>query len=1203
MLKRGRIKFLVYILALLMVGIVLVTSQGQLGLPSQAVTACNAMSWDTEDGIKYTRCEPSEQQCNSYCQIGDENSIIFNTCTDKCGEKSVLSIAITSPNGGEIWKAGSKQTIQWTSKNLDNNQKLDVIRLRSSKGGETNLLLGTLNDGSEQIVVPSLPDGSYTLEIKSYSSGGELIFDSSDRAFSIVSSAVCGNGICEKGEADDCLVIQCIRAPCPQPPCTKGTCPQDCQKQKDDVTCVFQGSTTQQKCYTAIDPVGSSIGYECEGIEACSVIVQGNYGEKVTWKSSCGGYAYTTIDGVGEKAEFNCNQQECTDSDGGKDYFVKGTVSANGQEATDFCYNYDKGYGPCEGKGGCVLAEHSCNKDGTPGKEKYDCPNGCKDGACLQQCPPRVIITKSQRFYDLPPLGDISNSGLTSQEQDRLLYLRKSAIGDNYDSQDPKETVVWAEYEALVAKMRCIPQPACTDSDDGKNYFVKGILNTNYPGWIPDVPDTCAVEIEPGNHAHVDSCEGTNCYIIELYCDSASNPQRDIVTCENGCKDGACTSEVKCSELGKEDCLNNKRCTILKGGWWNVFRKRFICIERCEVLSMEECPSYPHCIPISDKYGQRCAQRHPDQHFKSASWTCYDGYSDEAVSQDSCITENGFKRYAKKSCSGRCNPDGSKCGVNSFALNEPCDYPYSVCGDGICDVNECGEDSDKYPTCPVYCPQDCQKPSIALNVRGRLLDKETKTPLQGVTVYTTSINSKSENPIYTDSNGNFEYTYTTKPTLMHVLPSCNDQFLILFEAQKTGEYQASYDDKECHYTRRIFLSENGVLNLGDIYVTPTAPFSLYSDVLVSFEITNRLNPDCEFLFGGGNGNYKNLHYLSLAAVPGYYAKLQVQTKDGLISNAETIIPEGYGCNVITASYINGQFGFDVCRNQVCAEGEKETCPQDCKQKGIEVSVPTSFTLSQGQSAVVVNYKNMVITLNEIRIPIGGIPRPRSPGVEEQHIPPPPQPSVLITVLEKVTPCEGECPEPGPQRDYTITSGQSIDDSGLRITFNDLVVANEKLEGPVVASFSIVQPPVCTDSDGGKNLFVKGIAESSSGPYYKITVTDYCLDEFNLNEALCNEDGTIFTYAYGCYSGCKNGACIKSPQEQTFRNAEWTCADGYAETQGEPTSCKTTDTWLAYAGKSCSGRCNADGSRCGISYFSITTPCDSEDYIILDVKKG
>ena len=67
---------------------------------------------------------------------------------------------------------------------------------------------------------------------------------------------------------------------------------------KEEVKCVFSGSTSMQQCY-------SEKG-RCKGVEACIIEVTGKKGEKVTWKSSCGGYAYTKIDGKSEYAKFKC---------------------------------------------------------------------------------------------------------------------------------------------------------------------------------------------------------------------------------------------------------------------------------------------------------------------------------------------------------------------------------------------------------------------------------------------------------------------------------------------------------------------------------------------------------------------------------------------------------------------------------------------------------------------------------------------------------------------------------------------------------------------------------------------------------------------------------------------------------------------------------------------------------------------------------
>jgi hypothetical protein len=65
------------------------------------------------------------------------------------------------------------------------------------------------------------------------------------------------------------------------------------------VTCRFKGSSVTQSC-------SSSAGQTCSGIASCTVKVTGVMGLKLTWKSSCGGYAYTVVDGTNEPANFQC---------------------------------------------------------------------------------------------------------------------------------------------------------------------------------------------------------------------------------------------------------------------------------------------------------------------------------------------------------------------------------------------------------------------------------------------------------------------------------------------------------------------------------------------------------------------------------------------------------------------------------------------------------------------------------------------------------------------------------------------------------------------------------------------------------------------------------------------------------------------------------------------------------------------------------
>src|SRR3989338_2931265 len=55
----------------------------------------------------------------------------------------------------------------------------------------------------------------------------------------------------------------------------------------ETVKCIFDNSTSVQTCY-------SEWG-KCKGTVSCTTKVSGPVGKEVTWKSTCGGYATTTI--------------------------------------------------------------------------------------------------------------------------------------------------------------------------------------------------------------------------------------------------------------------------------------------------------------------------------------------------------------------------------------------------------------------------------------------------------------------------------------------------------------------------------------------------------------------------------------------------------------------------------------------------------------------------------------------------------------------------------------------------------------------------------------------------------------------------------------------------------------------------------------------------------------------------------------------
>jgi len=73
------------------------------------------------------------------------------------------------------------------------------------------------------------------------------------------------------------------------------------------------------------------------------------------------------------------------------------------------------------------------------------------------------------------------------------------------------------------------------------------------------------------------------------------------------------------------------------------------------------------------------------------------------------------------------------------------------------------------------------------------------------------------------------------------------------------------------------------------------------------------------------------------------------------------------------------------------------------------------------------------------------------------------------------------------------------------------------------------PTFCTDTDGGKNYYVKGTVTNRWGSF-----TDSCdnsFPEYNLREYYCDSNnGKIRSTLYYCPNGCKDGACVAKEQK-------------------------------------------------------------------------
>ncbi|MFA5856565.1 MAG: hypothetical protein WC867_04355 [Candidatus Pacearchaeota archaeon] len=77
---------------------------------------------------------------------------------------------------------------------------------------------------------------------------------------------------------------------------------------KENVKCIFKNSENEEKCYTASFTNKEDFRFDCAGITGCDVEINGFGNQKISWKSSCGGYALSSLDGVNEEIIFDCSK-------------------------------------------------------------------------------------------------------------------------------------------------------------------------------------------------------------------------------------------------------------------------------------------------------------------------------------------------------------------------------------------------------------------------------------------------------------------------------------------------------------------------------------------------------------------------------------------------------------------------------------------------------------------------------------------------------------------------------------------------------------------------------------------------------------------------------------------------------------------------------------------------------------------------------
>lgn len=188
------------------------------------------------------------------------------------------SVTVLGPNGGENLQSGSSYSISWASNNLSSNAFVNIWLLDNPTRLGSMVLAGVPNTGSANWTVSSLNILTDPITLQPVTpSGNYVIF------------IECADSNCTVDDSNSSFTIAVSSA-----------------NVKEQVKCVFKESTSEQKCYTATDDSSPYSGYGCSGTESCVIDIKGINGDKITWKSSCGGYAYSIINGSNKYAIFNC---------------------------------------------------------------------------------------------------------------------------------------------------------------------------------------------------------------------------------------------------------------------------------------------------------------------------------------------------------------------------------------------------------------------------------------------------------------------------------------------------------------------------------------------------------------------------------------------------------------------------------------------------------------------------------------------------------------------------------------------------------------------------------------------------------------------------------------------------------------------------------------------------------------------------------
>jgi len=498
---------------------------------------------------------------------------------------------------------------------------------------------------------------------------------------------------------------------------------------KEDVKCLFSNATSPQECYAYVN----DSSYTCSATPdttngaSCVVTVYAPSGSELTWKSSCGGYAYTIMDGQNEYAKFDCSNI-CTNqydpvcgetticstcevpvySTTSNSTVTKTVTNSNNTSSStsmpiatcnSTCQTSKQTYNNmCELQkaGANFLYKGMCGGD-TQVKESVKCV--FNDSVYSQEC------YSSKGGCKTNPTGD--KSGLSTCVVDLSGYKgeqitwKSSCGGYAYTLMDGEN-----EY----AKFDCTVQNSCACTldytpvcgSDGKTYSNKcqaecvgmSIIAQGECTTKP-IQEKCGVnsfsvlaECADGNSTAYQKAYW-KCYDGTEYYEGGSSSCKSSDTwqkyAQDSCSDKCGAAPLFCGGVMRVQCPSGYTCK-LDG---NNVDAGGACVSNCPIYAMPVCQSGEAVVQIMDNQGcyvPQCATQSSTDFYTGAYWKCSNG-NEYKESTNNCMPYANWKELARKKCaeqSSKCENTTTSTGTTSSTGTTT--TPSSATGNFLLDV-------------------------------------------------------------------------------------------------------------------------------------------------------------------------------------------------------------------------------------------------------------------------------------------------------------------------------------------------------------------------------------------------------------------------------------------------------------------------------------------------------------------------------------